>query len=125
MASAARVWGEVNLSITLAMDGTAESVTVDSGPPMLRQAAIESAKGSKFQPVSEGQVGQMYQLSYEFSLEVLGCEQARDQSYPRVTFDANTVEISEQVPPLCDPGADIKVRSAKCLFLWKCGLKTP
>jgi|HubBroStandDraft_1064217.scaffolds.fasta_scaffold62813_2 TonB family protein len=127
MALAARVWGEVHLSVKLAADGTAASVTVDSGPPMLRQAAAESARGSRFQPVREDQVGHVYQLSYRFSLEFLGCDQARDQSYPRVKFESNTVAISEQVPPLCDPGAEVRVRvrSAKCLFLWKCGLKTP
>ena len=53
IAMAARVWGDVILSVTLATDGTAESVTVDSGPQMLRQAAVDSAKGSRFQPVSD------------------------------------------------------------------------
>jgi len=125
MALAARVSGDVNLIVTLTSDGTAASVTADSGPQMLREAAIKSANGSKFRPTSEGQVGHQYQMTYRFSLEPLGCDQARDQSYPRVKFESNTVAISEQVSPLCDPGADIRVRSAKCLFLWKCGLKAP
>lgn len=125
IALAARVWGDVNLSVSLATDGTVASANVDSGPPMLREAAIESAKGSKFQPMREGQVGPAYQLIYRFSLEALRCYQAPDPSYPLVKIELNTVSISGQSVALCDPAADIRVRSAKCLFLWKCGLKTP
>ena len=125
IAMAARVWGDVILSVTLATDGTAESVTVDSGPQMLRQAAVDSAKGSRFQPVGEGKVDHVYKLVYKFSFEVLPCFQAPDQSYPQVKVESNTVAISGQSVPICDPAADRRVRSPKCLFLWKCGLKAP
>jgi TonB family protein len=125
IAMAARVSGDVRLSVMLAADGTAASVNVESGPPMLRQAAVESANASRFQPVRESQVGRAYQLIYKFSLEYLRCDQAPDPSYPLVKAEVNMVSISGQSVPLCDPEADIKVRSAKCLFLWKCGLRTP
>ena len=92
---------------------------------MLRPAAVESAQGSKFLPVPVDRAGQTYQLDYRFSLESLGCDEARDQSYPRIKVESSTVVISEQSVPICDPAADIRVRSVKCLFLWKCSLRTP
>jgi len=125
MARAARVWGDVILNVTLASDGSANAVTVESGPPMLRQAAINSAIRSQFQANLENRTGG-YRLVYRFVLDqTTKCE--HDDSYPRVKHGANLVTITEQNVPLCDPAALIETcfRSAKCLFLWKCGSKTP
>ena len=126
MALAARVWGDVILNVTLASDGGANAITVESGPPMLRQAAIDSAKRSQFQVNLENRTGG-YRLVYRFVLDqTTKCE--HDDSYPRVKHEANLVTITEQNVPLCDPAAVIervRFRSAKCLYLWKCGSNTP
>ena len=37
MGVAASIYGDVVLNVTLASDGSASAVTVESGPPMLRQ----------------------------------------------------------------------------------------
>ncbi len=40
----------------------------------------------------------------------------------------NLVTVTEQSVPICDPAAVIervRFRIAKCLYLWKCGSKTP
>ena len=120
MALAARVFGEVILSVALAPDGSARSVTVESGPPMLRQAAIESAKRSQFQATLGNRAGQ-YRVVYRFVLDqTTECE--HDDSYPRATHEGNVVTVIEQNVPICDPGAAVvHFRSVKCLYLWKCG----
>ena len=126
MAVAARVYGEVILNVTLTSDGSANVVTAESGPPMLRQAAINSATRSQFEANLENRTGG-FRLVYRFALDqTTKCE--HDDSYPRVKHEANVVTITEQNVPICDPGAVIervRFRSAKCLYLWKCGSKTP
>jgi hypothetical protein len=126
MAIAARVSGDVILNVTLASDRSVNGVTFESGPPMLRQAAISSAKRSQFQATLENRTGGC-RLVYRFVLDqTTKCE--HDDSYPRVKHEANVVAITEQNVPICDPAATIervRFRSAKCLYLWKCGSKTP
>jgi TonB family protein len=124
MALFARVDGEVVLIVTLRSDGAANSVTVESGPPMLRQAAIDSARRSQFQGNPKNHAGG-YRLVYRFVLDqTTKCE--HDDSYPRVKYEANVVTITEQNVPICDFMIDrVRFRSAKCLYLWKCGSKAP
>jgi len=126
MALAARVWGEVNLNITLTSDGTASAVAVQSGPPMLRQAAVDSATRSQFQADAETPP-RTYLVTYRFVLDSpTSCE--RDSSYPRVKQEGSVVTVTEQAALLCDPAGSVerlRFRSAKCLYLWKCGSKTP
>ena len=125
MAIAARVSGEVVLNVTLASDGSTREVAVESGPAMLRQAAVESAKQSRFQVEAQNQSGE-YRLVYRFVLDQTeNCE--HDDSYPRVKHEGNVVTITEQNVPICDPASVIervRFRSAKCFYLWKCGSKT-
>jgi TonB family protein len=124
MALAARVYGDVVLNVTLTSDGHVGAVTVQSGPPMLRQAAIDSAKRSQYQSNPQNRAG-VYQLVYRFVLEqTTKCE--HDPSYPRVKHEDNVVTITEQNVPICDPAAvveRVRFRSAKCFYLWKCGSK--
>jgi hypothetical protein len=127
IAMAARISGEVDLKITLRGNGVPETVQVEGGPQILRQAAVESAKRSKFESVAGGHAEESYRLVYKFVLDnTRGCNEERDKSYPRLNYDSNKITISEQPIPLCDPAADVertRVRSAKCLFLWRCGLR--
>ncbi|MBV8631588.1 MAG: energy transducer TonB [Silvibacterium sp.] len=124
IAMAARVSGDVVLKFTLLSTGSAGNVQVVSGPQMLRQAAVDSATRSRFVPAPADET---YQLVYRFALEkALACGQERDKSYPHIHYEANTVTVSEQPTSICDPAAETeptRVRSVKCLFLWKCGLK--
>ena len=124
IALAAHVYGDVTLSITVLPDGTPATVEVTSGPPMLQQAAIESARQSMFQ-VSVGEhVGQVHGLTYRFQVHQLDCDGHLDPTLPEVEVEASTVTIYGQFALLCDPAADIiHFRSAKCLFLWNCGIR--
>ena len=124
IAMAARVSGDVDLKITLKTDGTPGTVQVESGPQMLRQAAVDSASRSRFTGVPGGGAEATYKIIYKFALEkALGCGQERDKSYPHIHSGSNTITISEQPVTICDPVADeepVHVRSVKCLYLWKC-----
>jgi len=123
IALAAHVYGDVTLNITIRPDGKPATVDVKSGPPMLQQAAVESARQSLFQPLFE-HAGQVHELIYRFQAHQLDCGGDLDPSLPKIEVEASTVTISGQFVPLCDPGAEvIHVRSARCLFLWKCGFR--
>jgi TonB family protein len=125
IAIAARVFGDVDLRITLTADGTPGDVQVESGPQMLKQAAVDSATRSRFRLAPGDQARQSYQLVYTFALDKAAqCGQERDKSYPHIHYEANTISITEQPVPTCDPIVErTRVRSVKCLFLWKCGLR--
>ncbi len=48
LARQARIFGDVHLKVSIHSDGSINSVTVIDGPPMLRQAALDSARQSHF-----------------------------------------------------------------------------
>jgi len=123
MALAARVSGEVDLKITLIEDGTPGDIQIVSGPAMLRQTTMDSARGSRFEIEKNSQSESPYLLRYTYLLKPLDCGQALDNSYPLVRHDSDTVTVTGEVVPLCDPGGEIRVRSLKCLYLWRCGIK--
>ncbi|HEX4006992.1 MAG TPA: energy transducer TonB [Acidobacteriaceae bacterium] len=125
LARAARVTGDVLLTVTLASDGTPKTVQVESGPPMLRDAATASAQRSKFQPGAGNAPEQRYPVVYRFQLDPpKDCSTVRDPSYPHVKLDQDIVAVTDLAPMLCDPAIDTRrTRSAKCLYLWKCGSK--
>jgi hypothetical protein len=134
IALAARVAGTVELSILLRRDGILESLEIVSGPPMLRQAASDSAKASQFECNGCIEANTALRLTYKYELDwtrdctdsVATARATAETSYPRVTHSAQVVTIVGQPIPTCDPASDIirvRSRSAKCLFLWRCGWK--
>ena len=125
LAIAAYVSGEVDVDITLLDTGEPREVQVRSGPQMLREAAVESAKNSTFEAVPRSDSHSPYKLVYRFVLDATSCAEGRGPSYPRVSQDANLITITEKPVPICDPAADRRVRSPKCFYLWRCSWKTP
>lgn len=118
-ALAARVSGEVDLRITLLENGTLADVQVVSGPPMLSQAAIASAKASTFQfDRSESS----YKLAYKFALESSDCNTKPYSIDPTFQYSSNTVTVTGTAPTICDP-AITHVRALKCLYLWRCSAR--
>jgi len=121
LAVAAHIFGRVVMNLTLATDGTSETVTVESGPPMLTPAAMASAKLTKFESTDAD--ARTYKVIYDFTLDdPKGCD--RDPSYPKTKIESNTVQVTELAFMICDPAGNIsriRFRSAKCLFLWRCG----
>lgn len=135
MARRARVAGTVQLNVIVRSDGTVESVTVVSGHPMLNPFAVESARQTEYDCNGCKQLTP-YLMTYNFELgEALYCKgidangyAIYDQSsYQRVSHSSNTVTIYDRPFATCDPTVTTsftKIRSAKCLWLWRCGRRT-
>ena len=129
--------GDVRLKVSVRADGSVESVTAIDGNRILIQAAVESAKQSQFE--CKGCAG-LTETSLTYSFK-------RPQSPPdpccctegHESSNKPTTEVSEPEghitithAPLCVcPDAcalnwareHSTFRSAKCLYLWKCGTR--
>jgi hypothetical protein len=135
--------GDVKLEVSIRPDGNVESVRVISGHPMLVHGAIESAKQSRYVcRACTGVVG--YVITYTFTLrrqldrcccseKTVGTTKSalQDDALPHVTEGAGHVTVSG--PPVCLCPEECTLaraeeqsysRSAKCLYLWKCGYRT-
>jgi len=131
LARQTRITGDVDLILRIRLDGRVESATIVRGHPLLQQAALESAQKSQFECRNCDAAATSFRLVYTFQLVGLeSCctltkthpknDQA-DQPVPRVIQSQNRVTLIDQPACICDPAADIrKVRSLKCLYLWKC-----
>jgi hypothetical protein len=127
LAKQARIVGDVKVVVAVRKDRSIESVDVVSGPAMLRQAAVDSARKSTF--VCRGcDATASFSLTYTF--ETSGdcrfgpkCE-ALEPRAPEVTQSEGRISLVVEPACTCDPAATmIRVRAAKCLYLWKCGFR--
>jgi Gram-negative bacterial TonB protein C-terminal len=128
MARAARVVGDVDLMLTIRQDGEVDSAVVVNGPPMLRQAALDSARPSQFACRSCSGRVTSYALRYTFRIVVREppkeCQDTPVEAPPplEVNLSHQQVIVSTWQMWTCDPAvSSISVRSAKCLYLWRCG----
>jgi|ERR1019366_3899496 TonB family protein len=128
LAKQARVAGDVELRIAVRQDGTVESADVITGPAMLIQAALDSARQSHFSCRRCSEDVNLYRLVYTFQLVDTeydaNCEVKPDPTttYPKVVQSQNNVTVTDYSIGTCDPRVTItKFRSAKCLYLWNCG----
>jgi hypothetical protein len=132
LARQTRITGDVELTLEVRKDGSVESANPTSGHPLLKQAAVNSATQSLFVCQKCVQGTFWYHMIYSFQL--IGADdcctasaansnaQQQNQPEPRVVQSANHVTVIERVTCNCDPLIDpFKVRSLKCLYLWKCG----
>jgi TonB family protein len=126
LARVARVSGDVEIALRIRQDGTVESAEVASGHPLLKAAALDSARQSKFDCHECGEAATPYSILYTFGYTTAqNCCQEEKSPAPEkdagITQSPNHITILADPFCICDPGADvIKVRSAKCLFLWHC-----
>jgi TonB family protein len=108
LARQARIGGDVKIQLEIRLDGSVASAKVISGHPMLKQAALESARKSTFECER-----------WASGVFVVGCQDALAPLTLTYTFGFR------------DDGGDIdlcgikRLRSAKCLYLWKCDWRTP
>ena len=118
----ARIQGDVQITVGVRKDGSVESVSLSSGHALLARAALQSAQNSEYECRRCSQAVTPYFLEYSFRLEVPNPGQS--QSIP-VTQVGNRVTVINEAPTImveiADPAS--RVRSAKCLYLWKCGLR--
>ena len=132
LARQTRVAGEVVIDVEVNSDGTVASASVVRGHPLLGMAALDSAKHSIFVCSDCGASTQNYVVTYGFKLDDIGgcatgapspkSDSQPELPYPRVSQIENHVTITDRYVSTCDLGPDpiSKVRSIKCLFLWRC-----
>lgn len=133
LARQTRTAGDVVLLLGIREDGTVESAIAESGHPLLKQAALDSAQKSQFECGKCSEPVTSYRLVYTFQLDDTECckatersvnEKQADQPIPRIIPSQNHVTVVDRTLCMCDPAADVvKVRSVKCLYLWRCGLR--
>jgi len=132
LARQADIYGDVRVAVTVRPDGTAKAA-VESGHPKLIQAALDSATQSHF----ECRVATLcsYTLVYAFK-QIEGSDCCSAFSAP-VTIEQESQSTDPEGRPqihitiaaehvcICDPAATLtmKVRSLKCLYLWKCSAR--
>jgi hypothetical protein len=131
LARQANVDGQVIVDVTVRQDGTTES-TVVNGHPLLKQAALDSAMQSRFEcRVCSAPLP--YVLVYTFTRTSEGSccggmgtpakVEQEPQSYDEQGRPQTRVTISAEKTCICDPSPTVKVRSLKCLYLWKCSTR--
>ena len=122
IARTAGIKGEVVLALGIRRDGSVESANVVSGPPLLQQAAMDSAQQSQFECRGCGEAVTPYSIVYTFQLD---STEQKGQYFPKVTQLQNHITLIDRPPCLCDPSPTVirKARAAKCLYLWRCGTR--
>jgi hypothetical protein len=129
----AHIVGDVDLTVNLRKDGSVESVQALSGHPMLTQVAVESAGHSVFSCPGCNEPLTSYPLRYRFQIAPLEPEKACLENggppppSPEVDLIHHQVTVFAWEVWTCDPTVKtttIRFRSAKCLYLWRCGRRT-
>ena len=120
IARSANINGDVILTVGVRKDGSVASADFVSGPPLLQRAAQDSAKQSQFECRKCGDEITSYRMVYTFQIdETAPCCQPNEPA-PRVSQSDNHVTLIAPRLCLCGPSKPVKVRSANCLWLWKC-----
>jgi hypothetical protein len=136
LARQTRIVGDVDILVEVRKDGVVKSATAVKGHPLLVQSAIDSARQSQFECNGCGPEGASLHLLYTFQLsDSEECCKPDDKAssppdsgekVPRVEQTLNHVTIIDRPTCICDPAATIeKVRSIKCLYLWRCSKRYP
>lgn len=124
LARQANIFGEVKVDLAIRQDGSVAFAEPFSGHSMLAPAALESARQSQFECRGCGDGLTTLSLTYAFEMKDDGdCCSAMSHT-PEVTQSLNRIVILAAHLCLCDPAFTLgkRVRAAKCLYLWKCGL---
>jgi hypothetical protein len=136
LARQARTGGDVKVQLSIRPDGSVESASPVSGDAILIPAALESALQSRFECRGCSKTN-AYSMTYTF--QVLGeldrCCCSQGASTPSTPGGYGVSQSQEHVtitaapgcicPDACDADwaqAHSRFRSAKCLYLWKCGV---
>ena len=123
MARVANIWGAVTIEFTIGPDGTM-AVQTTVGHPILVPAAMASVKLSKLTCGNCEQNAARFSVVFEFKIAKSEC--GNSSGSPRAVLeDTNHVTITTDQFCFVDPGPELtkKVRSIRCLYLWKCAVR--
>lgn len=134
IAKQAHVTGDVELMVSIRKDGSIELAVAISGHPLLKQATVDSAMKSQFECRSCDESVASQRIVFSFQLGPTAyCSETpitpkivdrQEVSYPQVIYSLNHITLIDQPVGTCDPAVTRqKVRSPKCFFLWRCGLR--
>ena len=93
LASLANITGDVGLKLGVGNDGSIESAVVVSGHPMLRDAALDSARKSRFECPGCREPVTSYSLTYSFRL-VASPDFPCAESHVHVTRSQNRITVT-------------------------------
>lgn len=116
------VTATVIVEVLVRPDGSVLSARAVSAPPLLQEAAVRSARLSVFLCRDCTEPATPIRLSYSFRLSPNpDCLKCIGKQPTTVTFSGNDVCVNAALDcsMTCDPAL---VRSARCLWLWRCGL---
>ena len=131
LAKVGGISGDVELRLSIRPDGFVESATQLNGSPILGLAALKSARQTRF--VCRGCEGNViYSITYTFQVQGTQnrCCCSSEPSITEQKVSQSPGHITLTIPPPCVcPDACTteraakasRFRSAKCLYLWKCG----
>jgi hypothetical protein len=126
LARQAVIHGDVEIYLGLGKDGSVASVELFKGHAMLAPAALESARNSLFECRGCSDSITSYVLTFAFELRKDGdCCNAWSRA-AEVKESEGRITVSAPYGCICDPvsiSTRTRVRSAKCLYIWKCGLR--
>jgi TonB family protein len=137
MAGIAGISGDVILTVSIHPDGSIESIKSRSGHPLLMQGVIESARQSQFECSGCTDTADIT-LRYSFQPPITKADRCCCSSGasvpqpvpPSVDISPSEVHVTITALPVCicpdactmeEAVAQSHFRSAKCLYLWKCG----
>ena len=118
----ANIFGEIKVTASIRKDGSVESAEA-TGPPLLKQAALESVQKSTFKCRGCTEAATRHLLTFSFELKDGGnCCSAWSRP-AEVTQSQDRIVIAAARGCICDAAftTSRKVRSLKCLYLWRCG----
>jgi hypothetical protein len=134
IAKAAHVSGDVHLHLMIRKDGTVESADVVEGPAMLRSAAIAGAKTVLFDCKMCTEESMPYSLIMRFQITSTDPPKSCDEPIPQgfhVAIDPIEHLVTVSTPQIwtCDPAVETstrvhRVRSARCMYLWRCAWRS-
>lgn len=123
LARMANIWGEVKVTASIRKDGSIKSAEATTGHHVLKQAALESIHKSTFECRGCTEVGATELLTFSYELRDDGDCCAAWSRPAEVTQSHDRIIIVAPHSCLCDPAftTSRRVRSLKCLYLWRCG----
>lgn len=126
IAESARVTGDVAVALMVRPDGSVASAEVQSGPPLLRDAALKAAREATYECRGCTESGTPYTLVFRFQLVPRQDPRppsglVRDPDGRATVYVVGTVGYWYEGAVFARTRS--RARALKCLWLWKCGVR--
>jgi hypothetical protein len=119
LALSANITGEVILRLGIRKDGSVGSAVLISGHPMLVEASLQNARQLRFECIACMDEVTPYPVTYSYQFAA-GPDWPCPESHQHSTQSPHRVTVIAE-PRVVHPFfANIKVRSAKCGYIWRC-----